>query len=146
MEPSDLVVRCEFEREGIVVPPAARFMQKDPAFALQIFDYEELSVSQVTERFRIMPRRITETEEQLIGPEQSGTFSVRRITARKPLSFHFVGLIRIGVVTRGVGSLTIGKQTMALFPGAKFLISAQAPEGTLRPERGKEIEVLICSP
>ena len=26
MEPSDLVVRCEFEREGIVVPEDGRFM------------------------------------------------------------------------------------------------------------------------
>ena len=39
MEPSDLVVRCEFEREGIVVPPSARFMGREPADALRIFDF-----------------------------------------------------------------------------------------------------------
>ena len=146
MEPSDLVVRCEFEREGIVVPPAARFMQRDPAFALQIFDYEELSVSQVTQRFRITPQRISENEEQLIGHDQSSTFSVRRIITQKPMSLLFVAHVRIGVVTRGLGTLVVAGQKMELFPGAKFLISAQAPEGVLRPKRGTEIEILICSP
>ena len=33
MEPSDLVVRCEFEREGIVVPEDGRFMGRGWTFA-----------------------------------------------------------------------------------------------------------------
>jgi len=34
--------RGEDEREGIAVPPQARFMQRDPDFALRIFDYTPL--------------------------------------------------------------------------------------------------------
>jgi mannose-6-phosphate isomerase len=55
MEPSDLVVRCEFEREGIVVPPPARFMGRDPDFALQIVDRHAYSVAQITRKCRIEP-------------------------------------------------------------------------------------------
>ncbi len=146
MEPSDLVVRCEFEREGIIVPPAARFMQKDPAFALQIFNYEELSVDQITQLYRITPTRISESEEQLIGPKQTETFSVKRITAHQTVGLPFVGQIRIGVVAKGTGTVTIGAHTLDLAPGSRFLIPADAPEGSLCPTRGSELEVLICSP
>jgi mannose-6-phosphate isomerase len=58
MEPTDLVVRCEFEREGIVVPPAGRFMGRDPDFALGIFDYTELPVAEVRRRYRIEAKRV----------------------------------------------------------------------------------------
>lgn len=80
MEPSDLVVRCEFERLGIVVPPEARFMGRGLDFCLDIFRYEEESVEQVTKCYRLERKLISETSEGsvecLVGPEIASTFRV----------------------------------------------------------------------
>ncbi len=40
MEPSDLVVRFEFERAGYTLPESARFMNRGLDFCLDIFDFE----------------------------------------------------------------------------------------------------------
>jgi hypothetical protein len=77
---SDLVVRCEFEREGVEVPPAARFMQVPVDLALQIFDYSPISVSQVEAAYKIAPRRISSREELLIDSAQTDRFSITRLT------------------------------------------------------------------
>ena len=55
MEPSDLVVRCEFEREGIVVPEDGRFMGRGLDFCLDIFDYTEYPKEEIMEKCRIEP-------------------------------------------------------------------------------------------
>jgi hypothetical protein len=46
------VVRCEFEREGVVVPPGARFMGRSPVDALRIFDYTAWPLAAVQAHFR----------------------------------------------------------------------------------------------
>jgi hypothetical protein len=38
MEPTDFVVRIEFERGGCVLPEEARFMNRDIDFALSMFN------------------------------------------------------------------------------------------------------------
>lgn len=68
MEPSDLVVRCEFERDGLVVPPAGRFMGRDLDFCLDVFDYQEQTIAQVRARCR------------LAGPGACGALVDRRHT------------------------------------------------------------------
>ena len=44
-----MVVRCEFEREGIVVPEDGRFMGRGLDFCLDIFDYTEYSKEEIME-------------------------------------------------------------------------------------------------
>lgn len=81
MEPSDLVVRCEFEREGIVVPPAARFMGRDLEFCLDVFDYTERSVAEVQRVGRLAAAPVDASgaaSATLIGPQHTECFSVQR--------------------------------------------------------------------
>jgi mannose-6-phosphate isomerase len=81
MEPSDLVVRCEFEREGIVVPPAGRFMGRDLEFSLDVFDYTQRSVAEVQALGRLAAAPSTPNaggRTTLIGPQHTSCFTVSR--------------------------------------------------------------------
>jgi mannose-6-phosphate isomerase len=146
MEPSDLVVRCEFEREGVVVPPEARFMQAPVDLALQIFDFTPLSIWDVIRRYRVFPEPIGPWEEQLIGPAQTECFSVSRLTVEKPVTLVPEHHLRLGVVAQGAGTLEMGSCRLDLKPGARFLVAASAPAGILRPEPGPPLQILFCRP
>ncbi|GHT58592.1 mannose-6-phosphate isomerase [Spirochaetia bacterium] len=139
MEPSDLVVRCEFEREGIIVPPEARFMGKDIDFCLDIFHYEEKSVEEITAAYRINPTLMGESfafkHEQLVGSELSPGFRVERITVEPSSKFHLErsentraggGLPAVALVTRGGVQFTAGNEKEILKSGDSIFIAAGA--------------------
>ena len=146
MEPSDLVVRCEFAREGVEVPPAARFMGAPVDLALQIFDYTPRSAVAVRERFRIPPTRLSPGVEQLIGPAQTDRFSVARCEVNGRSDLPACPRVRIGVVAGGEGSLTTGGQQILLRTGSRFLLAAEAPPGELTSTGGEPLAILFCSP
>ena len=146
MEPSDLVVRCEFEREGVVVPPEARFMQSPVDLALQIFDYTPLSVAQVEAAYKITPQGISGGEQRLIGPAQTECFSVTRMTVDDRTILPPPGCLKIGVVAGGRGTITVAGQNLSLRQGARFLLAASAPQGELTKQDGDPLQILFCSP
>ncbi len=146
MEPSDLVVRCEFERGGVVVPPEARFMQSPVDLALQIFDYSRLTVAQAESTYRITPKKIGDGEELLIGPDHTDCFSITRLTVDHEMSLSAPGRLRLGVVADGCGTLTVGDQSIFLQPGARFLLAASAPEGQITKSDDRSLQILFCAP
>ncbi len=146
MEPSDLVVRCEFEREGVTVPPEARFMQTDMDLALRIFDYTPLSAERAKATYNIAPRRISPVEELLIDRAQTNCFSVSRITTDRNLALPSPGHLRLGVVASGNGLLTVEDSSIPLRPGACFLLAAAAPDATLEMVAAESLQILFCSP
>lgn len=83
MEPSDLVVRCEFEREGLVVPPQARFMGRDLGFCLDVFDYTQRDAAAVRAAARLaaapLPLAAGCHEQVLVGSQHTDCFTIRRI-------------------------------------------------------------------
>jgi len=150
LEPTDLVVRCEFEREGIAVPPEARFMQRDPDFALTIFDHTSLSVSEITRRCRVRPRALRETraftEQQLIGPEETDCFEVRGLHVRGRAQIATPGRLTIGMVTEGEGSVCAEGDEVAVGKGARFLCAAAAAEISYSPAHDHDMRVVLCCP
>lgn len=146
MEPTDLVVRCEFDREGVVVPPEARFMQSPVDLAMQIFDYTPLTVAQAQSTYKITPRKIGPHEELLIGPSQTDCFSVTRMTVEGSVDIPQTGFARIGVVASGRGSVMMGDQKIAVRQGSRFFCAASAPTGEITNSGGETLQVLFCSP
>ena len=146
MEPSDLVVRCEFVREGVEVPPAARFMGASVDLALQIFDHTARGSVEVRETFRISPTRLSPGVEQLIGPAQTDRFSVTRHRVSGRSDLPACPQVRIGVVAGGEGHLTMGGQQVPLRTGSRFLLAAEAPAGELASAGGEPLTILFCSP
>jgi mannose-6-phosphate isomerase len=133
MEPSDLVVRCEFNREGLVVPPEARFMGKGLEYCLDIFDYSEQSVQQVTEKYRLAPVRIDSkpgaVSERLA---EFQTFAIHRLTLQPNAHSTLAGGgPRVFLATKGEAIIRHGNQTSALQQGnGLFAAASQSLEIT----------------
>lgn len=148
MEPTDLVVRCEFEREGIMVPPAARFMGRPPELALQIFDFTTMPPARVREMCMVKPQNIRTGGglwvEQLIGPGQTDCFREWRIKIDAPATLPLDGVAQIGVVTQGRAALRSGADAIAARRGTKFLTAGTARELTVTP--APAVEILMCAP
>lgn len=150
MEPSDLVVRCEFEREGIVVPPPARFMGREPADALRIFDFTPWPVADVCRKFHVSPKTLREetgfTESLLIGPDQIDCFEVRKVVVSSPSTLTLDERFAIGLVHAGTAQIrTADGETMEASPGSAFFTAAAARELSIVPEN-EPFVLHLCLP
>jgi mannose-6-phosphate isomerase len=82
-EPSDLVVRFEFERAGYVLPDSARFMERGLEFCLDVFNFAPLTATDLDARVRCQPRLLKDLgagswTDELIGPAQTDRFRVTK--------------------------------------------------------------------
>jgi mannose-6-phosphate isomerase len=144
MEPSDLVVRCEFERDGIVVPPEARFMGRDIDFCLDVFDYTEQSPVEVTKKYRLLPLVLPEScrgalFEELAAPPVA-PFVVRRLSLEAGAEFSFPNTAcAAALVTRGNAIVKAGGMSTALEQGRSIFIAAAAEHITVCAPKKTEI-------
>ena len=144
MEPSDLVVRCEFEREGIIVPPDARFMGRDLNFCLDIFDYTEQPMEEVCGKYRLSPKRLAGSGsgalfDELVSPRLA-PFAVRRLSLPPDAAIPFdVSSFSAAVVTRGEVTINSGTGQAILGQGQSLFIAAAA--GKLEIRSGAQAEL-----
>lgn len=150
MEPSDLVVRCEFERAGIVVPPQGRFMGRDLDFCLDIFDYHSYSTAEIQQRCRLAPRVLestpTDTLEQLVGPEDTSCFGIQRLRLNTTQAFPRCGSITLALVTQGHGFLSYDGGQMPLRKASRLLLPAHGSAISCTPAHGTTLEIILCHP
>lgn len=131
LEPSDLVVRCEFNREGIVVPPPARFMNRGLEFCMGIFDYEAMSKEEVHKRFFLTPKTQEADgnyrNELLIGEDISPCFIAHRLTFAKSRKLWEKGeKYAVLACTKGSGTI----ETESVRYSVRILDSFFIPAGT----------------
>ncbi|MBL9187627.1 MAG: class I mannose-6-phosphate isomerase [Opitutaceae bacterium] len=127
-EPSDLVVRFEFERAGYVLPEAARFMGRDVDFALTVFNLTPLTASDLATRVRCTPRRVralgpSSHQDELIGPNQTDCFRVLRSTLAAPITKQESAPV-IGIVTAGTLTVEAGGEVHPFRTSDKFFLPA----------------------
>ena len=152
MEPTDLVVRCEFERDGLVVPPEARFMGRDPAFAMRIFEYEEQSAERVRDRYRVTPRVVTDGQgvrhETLFDKRHSECFEVQRLHLGPGTSHRVTtgGRLMVALLLDGGATLAAGDTTVDLRHGARALVAAAADGATVSNPGTTDAELALCLP
>lgn len=142
MEPTDFVVRIEFERGGYVLPEESRFMNRGIDFALSMFSYDPSPINKIKEKYFCQPRLLmkqNESEEYILIDEQlTPCFRVNRINVRDSFlkeadSFY------VGIVSKGSGSLVIDEQSYPISEGMKFFIPFQTGAVTFVSESGMEI-------
>ncbi len=147
MEPTDFVVRLEFERGGYVLPEEARFMGRGVDFAMDMIEFKPLPVEQVKQQYFSNPVLICKEnnfeEWILIGKEQTLCFSVRRLKIngkfiRKSEGFH------VGIVTRGEGTIEAGAESIRVKKGDKFLIPFKTKE--VNYTASDELEIVLTFP
>lgn len=150
MEPTDWVVRCEFERGGRIVPPEARFMGRDPDFAMQIFDFTALPEALARKRYQVIPGVAVDNgrcrSERLIGPDQTECFEVWRHRIDGTALFAADGWPRVGCPVKGCGTARVDGVTFPIRPGSHFLVAAAAREFEIKPASGERLEILECRP
>lgn len=151
MEPTDLVVRCEFERNGIIVPPEARFMGMDPKASLGIFDFTKLSIEDVNKKCGVQPKILEKTDsgsiELLIGPDQTECFNIRRVSTTSSFLYQKSNVVHIGIVANGEGEIVVGEDGLSLYEGDTFLIPASVDSIEINSLTDEgNFEVLFCTP
>lgn len=151
MEPTDLVVRCEFVREGIEVPPAARFMDRDPEFALKIFDFTELTVENAMRDYRLTAEVLEDNEnytlQRLIGSRQTPCFEVLKMIVRKTGSTLLDDRFCVGICLNGNGILRAENAQMRVMRSSRFFIPAAVRELQMQLDSSsEEMEMILCLP
>lgn len=147
-EPSDLVVRFEFERGGYVIPESSRFMGRGLDFCLDVFDFAAWPAARVFTEAFCPPRRrralgVDSSQDDLIGHERTPCFRVRKSHIRAPIVRHESECF-IGIVTAGTGTLHVGGEIHALRTFEKFFIPATLGPWELIPT--PTLELLECYP
>jgi len=143
MEPSDLVVRCEFEREGITVPPEARFMGRGLDFCLDVFDYTEQSVADVRRKYRLSPGPLIKSSgaiyEELAAPP-AAPFVVRRLSIQPNATISLdVTPFGAAIATRGKVAIDCGTEKAILDQGQSLFIAAAAKTLKIHSEIHSEL-------
>ena len=127
-EPSDLVVRFEFERGGYVLPEAARFMGRGLDFCLDVLDYSPWPANRLAVAAACAPRRRRALgpdsyQDDLIGPERTPCFRVRQSQMRGPVT-KTEDSAYLAIVTAGTCAVRAGGETHHLKPLDKIFCPA----------------------
>ena len=148
MEPSDLVVRFEFENAGYTLPESARFMNRGLDFCMDIFDFDAMPESVVRNKYMFEPQSEVSygnagARYGLIGPETTPCFRVKKSIIRETVEREEQSFF-IGVVTSGSGVLKSSGSVVELGTFDKFFCPAGL--GLYLIEAESEIQILECFP
>lgn len=147
-EPSDLVARLEFKRDGCLLPEPARFMGRDLDFALSFLDgaayplHHGLSAFRcgVSDRHRLGPGAVRET---LIGPERCDCFRVCRTRLDQPVKVT-PRECAVVIVAAGTLRVRVAGRLHTLRRYEKFFLPAGIGTIEYLPDPGTEL--LECCP
>jgi mannose-6-phosphate isomerase len=147
-EPTDLVVRFEFERGGYVLPESSRFMGRDLEFALGVFDFTPRSRAEIDRTLRCAPRRETELgpgswTDALIGQAQTDCFRVKHTRVTGSVTRNH-DTFQIAVVTGGTCTVTAGGEATSLRTLDKIFVPAGI--GAVTFTASPHAELLECHP
>jgi mannose-6-phosphate isomerase len=135
-EPSDFVVRCEFERGGYLLPDSARFMNLGLERSLEMFDYSEVRQDEVIRRWRLEPECLVEgpsgSIQRIIGPSATDKFVAYRLRAKAELEISN-DRFSICAVIEGKGEVKSASVRLFVNNGDTFVVPASCPLWTLDP-------------
>jgi len=148
MEPSDLVVRFEFQTAGYTLPKSARFMNRGLDFCLDIFDFDAKPESLVRSEYMFEPQ-LEETYGEfahryhLIGDETTPCYRVKKsvisgVVTRQENTFY------TGVITAGACVVRTEEAVVELGTFDKFFCPAGLGNYTIEAE--EEVQILECFP
>lgn len=147
MEPTDFVVRLEFEKAGYVLPEEARFMGRGIDFAMNMIEFKPVTVDEIKKQYFCKPVLIQSENNYkefiLIGNEQTNCFSVRKLNiigsyTRNSDSFH------AGIVTSGEGTIKTETESFNIKKGDKFIVPFKTKEVTYTASN--ELEIALTFP
>ena len=143
MEPTDLTVRFEFEREGIVLPESARFMNRDVDFALDMVDFTALSIAELKRRlfisdFRTRALSDESWEDILIDETHTDCFRVGKWRIHDDVVVRHDGFY-YAIVLAGHGRLSAGDAELQMNTYDRFMIPYSTDSLKIQPDGSMEI-------
>jgi mannose-6-phosphate isomerase len=150
MEPSDLVVRCEFERDGILVPPDARFLGRDLDFCLDFFDYRSMDLNEVQDRCRVKSELLSQSEaheaRRKLPFSKTGCVEVWELIVKREFTWFQASYFRLVIVVCGSGEINMADHRLRVTAGSRFFVAANADAIVVHPDKGAPLTLLICQP
>lgn len=147
MEPSDHVIRIEFEKAGYVLPEKARFMDRGIEFGLSVFDYNPYPTDQVQADFFVRERLFSRTdnaeEYMLFDKNITSCFRMNKLVLTGDYMLEKEGFY-ILIVTGGSGVIHSGTTRLQLKFGAKFLVPASVEKLKLTAQ--EHLELILAMP
>lgn len=147
MEPSDLVIRIEFEKAGYLLPEKARFMDRGIDFGLSLFDFNPYSIEKVHSDFFITEKLHADygsaREYILFDNEITSCFRMNKLIIDGEFSLEKEGFY-IMIITGGSGWIESGSQTHQISFGEKYLIPASTEKVKITPD--SPLEAIIAMP
>ena len=145
LEPTDLVVRFEFEKDGITLPESVRFMNRGLDFCIDIIDFnaEPESKDQLIAPKLEKTYNDTAHRYDLIGSETTPCFQVKKIVAKGFVESE-ESTFFTGVVTAGRCILKTSEATIELDTFEKFFCPAGL--GSYQIIADEEVHILQCFP
>lgn len=148
MEPTDFVVRFEFEKYGYVLPESARFMNRGIDFGLTVFDLSPLPLEKFYDENRSRPERVEQYNaeshrEKLIWEKHTRCFSITRSrilgNVNRRESSHAVF-----IVLSGEGEFVVSGKKFAAKAMDRFFLPAGLGEYEIYSPKG--LVLLECFP
>jgi len=150
MEPSDLTVRLEFERMGVVIPPEARFLGHGVDFAMEMIDFSPLPVIDAVQQYKLEPRCIRAdaacSEHVLVDNRWVDCFETRKVVVRGATSIPKDDRLLVYIVVKGSGVLQVKDEKVPVKEGSKVLIPAAASSVEAMPRGNSPLELIGCMP
>jgi mannose-6-phosphate isomerase len=142
MEPTDFVVRLEFDRGGYVLPEQSRFMGRDIDFALEMINFSTISPEDIKRILFCIPEIFhtqgKSIEYQVVDRKNNPCFSIDKLEVNG-LYRKEVDSFYIGMVTKGGGQIGSLTKKYELKTGEKFVVPYKTGELKYCSEEGMQL-------
>lgn len=151
MEPSDWVIRCEFElQKGRRLPYEARYMKKSIDEVLDIFDYNEYSVDEIRWKACLEPEIITDTPNlkrlRMISQERTGCFGVEVMDIYVNQRIHKGQQPAVIIILEGSGTLSCNQSQLDIKAGDSFFAARMEESFQVMLSSGQPVKLCMVMP
>lgn len=151
MEPSDWVIRCEFEpQKGRRFPYEARYMGKSIDEVMEIFDFQEYSPDKIRQKACRKPETVWADHRgkqlRMITEEETGCFRVDILELQKSQSLQKENRLMILLVLDGEGKLSCKQLQVNIKKGDSFFLAAAETEFEIAVSSQSPIKLCAVMP
>lgn len=142
-EPTDYTIRVEkVTPAGFVIDDQMCHQGLGFEKMFDCFRYQGMSEKEVKDTYRLLPRKVSENETQLITYQDTPCFCMEELETEGQLKLTGEGEFYCLYVLEGKGTLESPSQTWEIAAGAQFFVPAACGEYCIRAAQGETVRVL----
>ena len=142
-EPTDYTIRVEkVTPAGFVIDDQMCHQGLGFEKMFDCFRYQGMSEKEVKDTYRLLPRKVSENETQLITYQDTPCFCMEELETEGQLKLTGEGEFYCLYVLEGKGTLESPSQTWEIAAGAQFFVPAACGEYCIQAAQGETVRVL----